>query len=114
MNEVATTTAIAGGTGFFGWLFSKWQTNRERKKSDLQMIHESTANLVESIKILTVRNGELVGELMEEQKKHLTLLKEKLEWQIEREEFIAKVEGLKKEVKALTRKIDELINEKKS
>jgi len=114
MNEAATTTVIAGATGFFGWLFSKWQTKRERKKSDLQMIHESTANLIESIKTLTERNGELVSELMEEQKKHLTLLKEKLGWQAEREELISEIEGLKKEVKALTKKINELINEKKS
>jgi len=114
MKEAAITTAIAGVTGFLGWLFSKLQTRRERKKSDLQMIHESTANLVESIKILTQRNGELINELMEEQKKHLTLLKEKLEWQTEREEFIAEIEGLKKEVKALTKKINELINNKKS
>ena len=114
MKETIVTTAIAGGTGFMGWLFSKLQTRRERKKSDLEIIHETTTNLVESIKILTQRNGELVSELMEEQKKHLTLLKEKLEWQSQREEFIAEIEGLKKEVKALTKKINELINEKKS
>lgn len=114
MNESIITIIIAASTGFLGWLFSKLTTRRERKKSDMQLISESAANLVESIRILTERNSELVTEIMEEQKKSLDLLKEKSSWQVERETFVTEIEKLKKEVKALTKKIDELINQKES
>ena len=113
MKEVITTTATAAGTGFFNGLFSKWQTRRERRKSDMQMIHDTTINLVGSIRTLTEQNSELVKELMNEQKKCLELLREKSVWQTEREGFISEIEKLRKEVKALTKKVNELINEKK-
>ena len=108
MKEIIKDSLIAGGSGFFVWLFSKLQTRRERKKNDLQIIHESTVNLVESIRILTEQNGNLVKEHLEEQKKYLELLREKSEWTKERSELLAKIEGLEKRVETLSKKIDNI------
>jgi len=112
MKELVRNTAVAGASGFFVWMFTKLQTRRERKKNDLQTLHESTANLVDSIRILTGQNGNLVKELLEEQQKYLELLREKSEWTKERSELLAKIENLEKQIETLSKKIDN-INKKK-
>ena len=80
-------TLIAGGTGFFGWLFGKWQTPRERKKSDLQLINEVLSPLLDSVRQLTEQNNEMVGKLRAEQEEKLLLIEEKSEWIKERAEL---------------------------
>ena len=108
MKEVITTTGVAAGTGLFAWLFAKMQTKRERKKSDFQLISETINPLLESIKLLTEQNNEVVGKLLCEQDKNLVLIREKTALAIEREELIAKIEKLEKQVSNLCKKIDQL------
>lgn len=113
MNDIATTTAISAGTGFFGWLFGKLQTPREKKKTDLQLINEAISPLLASIKDLTSQISEMTSRLIEEQDKNLTLTQEKSEWKKERIELVAKIDKLEKTVNCLNRKINELIKSEK-
>lgn len=109
MKDVIAATAIAGGTGFFGWFFGKLQTNRERKKTDLQLINEAIAPLLTSISQLTKQNNEMVCQLLTEQDKNLKLIEEKSQWMKERSELIEKIERLEKQVSTLSKKVGELI-----
>jgi chromosome segregation ATPase len=107
--DALTTISIAAGTGFFGWLFGKWKTPRERKKTDLQLINDAVSPLIDSIRQLTERNNEMVGKLIREQEEKLHLLEEKNEWIKERGELNAIIKKLEKEMASMNKKIETLL-----
>ena len=109
MKEIVATTAIAAGTGFFGWLFGKMKTPREKKKSDIELINSAIAPLLVSITQLTEQNSEMVTKLLQEQDKNLALLKEKMAWSTERCELMDKISGLEKKVQTLENTVKKYI-----
>ena len=109
MKEVLPTSAIALVTGLLGWLFSKLQTRREQKESDLQLINKAISPLLASIRQLTDQSQETVQRLLAEQDKVLKLMGEKAELLRERGELVDKIEKLEKQVNCLTTKINKLM-----
>lgn len=88
-------------TGACGWFFSKLQTRREQKQTDLQLINAAIKPLLESISELTDRLKATTTELMEEKERNLKLT-------TERTELMDKIENLEREVKKLQRQISKL------
>lgn len=105
MKETLLASMGAALMGFFTWLYSKWQTKREKKKTDLDLINDAIRPLLESIQNLTTRHNELIQKYIEEQNEKLALLAEK-------GELIEKIEHLEKQVKDLNSKINKLLKEK--
>lgn len=99
---------ITPATGIITFFVGKWQTKRERKRSDFQMINEAISPLITSIGQLTEQNNELVQKLMNEQDKNLKLLAEKSAWIEEREELNQKIDKLQRTVNTLSKKIDQM------
>ncbi len=114
MDEVIITAIVAAVTGFLGWVFSKLQTRRERKKGDLQMISDAISPLVTSIGDLTKQNKEIVGDLLIEQDKVLQLMTEKAALIREKGELAEKVERLEKQVSCLNKRINDFIKNNKN
>lgn len=88
-------------TGACGWMFSKMQTRREQKQTDLQIINDAIRPLLESIADLTNRLKQSTTDLMDEREKSLNLANE-------RTELLDKIESLEKEVKRLTAMVKKL------
>lgn len=86
-----------------GWLFSKLQTRREQKQTDLQIINTALKPLLESITDLTDRLKQSTTELLEERERTLKLSNE-------RTELLDKVNSLEKEVKRLVKLVNKLSN----
>ena len=86
-----------------GWLFSKLQTRREQKQTDLQIINTALKPLLESITDLTDRLKQSTTELLEERERTLNLSNE-------RTEILDKVNSLEKEVKRLVKLVNKLSN----
>ena len=93
-------------TGACGWLFSKLQTRREQKQTDLQLINAAIKPLLESISELTDRLKATTTALMEEKERNLKLT-------TERTELLDKIENLEREVKKLQRQISKLSKNEK-
>ena len=93
-------------TAFCGWLFSKLQTRREQKQTDLQIINAAIKPLLVSISELTDRLKSTTSELMEERERNLKLT-------TERTELLGKIENLEKEVKKLQRQVAKLSKNEK-
>lgn len=92
--------------GFCGWIFSKLQTSREKKKTDLEIINAAIKPLLVSISELTDRLKATTTDLMEEREKNLKLT-------TERTELLGKIENLEKEVRKLQRQVAKLTRNEK-
>ncbi|MCD8081876.1 MAG: hypothetical protein LUF04_16215 [Bacteroides sp.] len=90
------------------WLFGKWQTRRERKQTDLQIIEQAIAPQLESIGKLTEQNGQLVEMFLNEQRLRLAAEGENTALKAEREELKAQISGLSRKINNLEKKIDKL------
>jgi len=102
METTITQILLCFATAAIGWAFSKLKTNREKRDNDLNFVNNSVAPLVKSITDLTEQNNEIVRKLVAEQDKNLKLLKEK-------GELLEEIEGLRKEVNELKRKLETFI-----
>lgn len=99
-------------TAAIAWFFSKLQTTREQKQTDLKLIGDAVTPLLNSIKNLTDHNNALIKDLLEEQKTKVQLMDDVSTLKSERNTLSEKVDSLEKTIKCLTRKIDKLANEK--
>jgi hypothetical protein len=95
-------------TNLCTWLFGKWQTKREQKQTDLQIIEQAIAPQLESIGKLTEQNGQLVEMFLNEQKLRLAAEGENAELKAEREELKAQIATLSRKIANLEKKIDKL------
>ena len=100
--ETITQILLCFATAAIGWAFSKLKTNREKKQSDLDLVNNAVAPLVKSITELTEQNNDIVKRFVAEQDKNLQLIREK-------GELLEEMEGLRKEVNDLKRKLDTFI-----
>jgi len=93
-------------TNLCTWLFGKWQTKREQKQTDLQIIEQAIAPQLESIGKLTEQNGQLVEMFLNEQRLRLAAEGENSSLKAEREELKSQISALSKQIANLEKKID--------
>ena len=115
MDEIATilvTSLVSLAVGYFTRLL---MTRREKKHDDIQLLNEAINPLVESVRILTEQNKDLIQKLQEEQMARLQdiedkrrLLDEKQALQKQLERNNRKIEELNRKIEELNRKIEEL------
>lgn len=98
-------------TGLLGWFGSKFQTTREKKKTDLEIINGAIEPLLKSIADLTATVERTNSKLIAEQEKNLALLQEKAALLAERETLTSKIESLEKKVARLTKMVQNLTKE---
>lgn len=91
-----------------GYLGRQWMTRRERKHDDLKLIDEAINPLVESIKVLTTQNNDLIRKLQEEQTARLKDIDDKRQLLAEKETLQKQIEKLNRKIEELNRKIEEL------
>lgn len=99
--DVIKQVLMMVATGLCGWVFSKLQTRREQKQTDLQIINNAIKPLLESISDLTMRLKQMTIDLMDEREKCVSLSNE-------RSELLGKIESLEKEVKRLSAVVKKL------
>ena len=77
MDEIATilvTSLVSLAAGYFTRLL---MTRREKKHDDIQLLNEAINPLVESVRILTEQNKDLIQKLQEEQMARLQDIEDK-------------------------------------
>lgn len=117
ITALIVTSLVSLAVGFFGRLL---MTRREKKHDDIQLLNEAINPLVESVRLLTEQNKDLIQKLQEEQMARLQdiedkrqLLAEKQTLQKQLEKNNRKIEELNRKIEELNRKIEELIAQDK-
>lgn len=101
MEDLIAKLVMTVAAAFCGWFFSKLQTKREQKQTDLQIISGAIKPLLVSISELTDRLKLVTTELMDERERNLRLV-------TERTELLGKIDNLEKEVQKLRKEIAKL------
>ena len=100
IGEVITLLIGGGAT----WLWQRVKTHRERKSDDFTFLNDALAKMQESIKSLTMQNGELINTVSELQDKILRYVNENVNLRGDVERLTREVGQLRRELAKFNKK----------
>lgn len=100
IGEVITLLIGGGAT----WLWQRVKTRRERKSDDFTFLNDALAKMQESIKSLTMQNGELINTVSELQDKILRYVNENVNLRGDVERLTREVGQLRRELAKFNKK----------
>ena len=111
MSEIVTILLTSFVSLAVGYLTRLLMTRREMKHDDIRILNEAIDPLVESVRLLTTQNSDLIQKLQDEQMARLKDIEDKRRLLSEKETLQKQIDRLNRKIEELNRKIEELTRE---